>query len=44
MLVALGGRERSEREYRALLAEAGLELRTVFPTASPMSVFEAVPA
>ncbi len=43
MLVALGGRERTEGEYRLLLAGAGFDLRAVLPTDSPMSILEAVP-
>ncbi|CAM03829.1 hydroxyneurosporene-O-methyltransferase [Saccharopolyspora erythraea NRRL 2338] len=43
LLVVLGGRERTEDEYSALLAEAGFRLTGVTPTASPMSVVEAVP-
>jgi hypothetical protein len=41
MLVALGGRERSEAEYRALLAGAGLRLERVIPTSADVSIFEA---
>jgi SAM-dependent methyltransferase len=44
MLVALGGRERTEAEYRELLASAGFRLARVIPTASAMSVIEAIPA
>jgi hypothetical protein len=44
MLVIPGGQERSEEEYRALLDKAGLRLSRVVPTASPVSVIEAVPA
>jgi SAM-dependent methyltransferase len=43
MLVLTGGRERTEREYRSLLATAGWRLRSVRPTASVASLFEAVP-
>ena len=45
MLLLLGARERTEAEFRALLAGAGLEVRRVVPTASPagLSVIEAVP-
>jgi hypothetical protein len=43
MLVLTGGRERTEREYRALLAAAGWRLRRVRPTASVASLFEAAP-
>jgi hypothetical protein len=41
MLTVPGGRERTEDEYRALLAKAGLRLTRVVPTASPVSVIEA---
>ncbi|MGH9966377.1 MAG: methyltransferase [Pyrinomonadaceae bacterium] len=43
MLVGLGGQERTEDQYADLLHEAGFDLRRVVPTASPMSVIEAVP-
>ncbi|RPJ09030.1 MAG: methyltransferase, partial [Deltaproteobacteria bacterium] len=38
MLIALGGQERTEKEYARLLEEGGFRLNRVFPTASPMSV------
>jgi hypothetical protein len=43
MLTLLGARERTEAEFRALLASAGLQLRRVFTTRSPagVSVIEA---
>ena len=43
MLILLGARERTEAEYRRLLAAAGLSLQRVVPTASPagVSVLEA---
>jgi hypothetical protein len=41
MLVLLGGRERTEEEYRHLLAEVGFRLVRVIPTHSPFSVIEA---
>ena len=44
MLVALGGRERTEAEYARLLVNAGFTLTKIVPTASPMSVLEAIPA
>jgi ubiquinone/menaquinone biosynthesis C-methylase UbiE len=44
MLVAPGGRERTEAEYRKLLAEAGFKLTRIIPTKSPMSIVEAVKA
>ena len=43
MLVYAGGCERTEAEYRDLLARAGFRLTRVVPTASPVSVIEAVP-
>jgi O-methyltransferase domain/Dimerisation domain len=39
-----GGRERTEQEYAALFAKAGLKLTRVVPTASPVSVIEAAHA
>ena len=44
MLVIPGGQERTAEEYRALLARAGFRLERVVPTASAVSVVEAVPA
>jgi hypothetical protein len=41
MLVGPGGQERTEPEYAALLAKAGLRLTRVVPTESPVSVVEA---
>jgi SAM-dependent methyltransferase len=41
MLVILGGRERTEDEYRRLLGDAGFRLERVIPTHSPFSVIEA---
>ena len=41
MLVMTGGRERTEDEYRTLLAAAGFNLTRIVPTPSPMSVVEA---
>ena len=38
------GRQRSEAEFRALLAGAGFTWRRTLPTASPVSVVEAVAA
>jgi O-methyltransferase domain len=40
MLIAVGGRERTEEEFRALYAAAGFELTRVVPTPCPMSVIE----
>src|SRR5262245_3271598 len=42
MLVLLGGRERTEAEYRAPLDSAGLRLARITPTASDFSIVEAV--
>jgi trans-aconitate methyltransferase len=44
MLAALNGRERSLREYDALLESAGLRRTAVQPTSGPQSVIEAVAA
>jgi hypothetical protein len=42
--VASSVRERTEAEYRDLLQQAGLELITITPTASPFSIIEAASA
>jgi SAM-dependent methyltransferase len=44
MLVHVGGRERTAREYGELLSRAGFRLSRVIPTAGPMSIVEALPA
>lgn len=44
MLVNVGGRERDEAGYRALIEAAGLRIVSVRQTAGPYSVLEAVPA
>ncbi len=44
MLVIPGGRERTEAEYAALLAQAGFRLNRVVPTESVVSIVEALPA
>jgi hypothetical protein len=44
MLVFPGGQERTEAEYASLLGKAGFHLSRVVPTASAVSVVEAVPA
>ena len=41
MLALLTGKERTKAEFRDLFARAGLRLRRVVPTASPISVLEA---
>ncbi len=44
MLANLGGRERTEAEYKELLANAGLRLNKVIPTGTASSIIEAVVA
>jgi hypothetical protein len=44
MLVALGGRERTEEEFAALLAEAGFTMTQVLPTEWRSNIIEAVRA
>ena len=44
MLVLPGGQERTEAEYDSLLTKGGFKLRRVIPTASVVSLVEAVPA
>jgi hypothetical protein len=39
-----GGRERTETEYRTLLAAAGFRLTRIIPTESPLSIIEAIPS
>ena len=43
MLVCIGGHERTETEYRALLSDAGFDLQEVVATASPLSLLVAKP-
>ncbi len=40
MMVTVGGRERTETEYRALLEAAGFRLTNIIPTQSDMTVIE----
>jgi hypothetical protein len=42
MMVMTGGRERTEAEYRDLLAKSGFRLQRVVATSSPFSLIEAV--
>jgi orsellinic acid C2-O-methyltransferase len=44
MLVGLGGRERTEDEYRSLLGAAGLNVNAIVPAGRTFGVIEAVPA
>lgn len=43
MLVATGGRERTEAEYRDLCAAAGFRVTRIVPTVARLSVIEALP-
>jgi hypothetical protein len=43
MMALTGGRERTHEEFAALLAGAGFRLLSVTPTATGLSVIEAVP-
>jgi hypothetical protein len=43
MLITPGGQERTAAEYGALLDKAGFRLTRVVPTASPVSIVEAIP-
>ncbi|MBR0914898.1 hypothetical protein JQ589_33845 [Bradyrhizobium japonicum] len=42
MLVVVGGMERTEAEYAALLSKVGLRLTNTVPTKSAVSIVEAV--
>ena len=42
MMVTVGGQERTEAQYAALFAAAGLKMARVIPTRSPISLIEAV--
>jgi hypothetical protein len=44
VLVALGGKERTERQYSELLAAAGLEMRRVLTTSAGIQIIESVPS
>jgi O-methyltransferase domain/Dimerisation domain len=44
MLLHYGALERTEAEYRALLAAAGFTLARIIPTQTPLSIIEGVPA
>jgi len=43
MLVAVGGRERTEKEFREILEASGWKLNRVIPTAVPDSIVEGIP-
>jgi hypothetical protein len=42
-MMLLGGRERTEEEFRTLLGKAGFSIRRVIPTASSAHIIEAEP-
>jgi hypothetical protein len=44
LVVTVGGKERTEEQFRDLFASAGLRLNRIVPTARPICVIEAVPA
>jgi hypothetical protein len=44
MLLHYGALERTEAEYRELLAAAGFTLGRIIPTQAPLSIIEGVPA
>ena len=44
LLFPLSGVERTEREFRTLLGDAGFAVSSITPTASPVSVIDARPA
>lgn len=44
IMMNIGGKERTEREYRELLAASGLDLTRIVPTDTVFSVIEARPA
>jgi hypothetical protein len=43
MLVAVGGKERTQAEWFKLLSRAGFRLDRVVATATPTAIIEAVP-
>ena len=43
MMLFVGGRERTEAQWRALLADTGFRTTRIVPTVSPISLVEAVP-
>ncbi|WP_454085343.1 methyltransferase [Georgenia sp. Marseille-Q6866] len=43
MMLFVGGRERTEPQWRALLADTGFRTTRIVPTVSPISLIEAVP-
>ena len=43
-MLIIGGRERTRKEFAAMFAQAGLKLKRVLPTKSPVSIVEGVRA
>jgi O-methyltransferase len=43
LVLTPGGRERTEAEFRSMLASAGFALKQIVPTAAPVSIIEASP-
>jgi hypothetical protein len=43
LVMTPGGRERTETDFRGLVAAAGLRVTRIVPTRSPVSVIEAQP-
>jgi O-methyltransferase domain len=43
-MLLIGGKERSEEEFRALYREAGFEMTRIVPTRSPVSILEGIPS
>ncbi len=41
-MLIIGGRERTRKEFAAMFAQAGLKLKRVLPTKSPLSIVEGV--
>ena len=43
MMVSVGGKERTEREFRRLLAQSDFKLQRILPMESPVVILEANP-
>jgi hypothetical protein len=43
MLVAAGGRERTEKQFREIFEASGWKLSRVIPTATPETIVEGIP-
>lgn len=44
MLLLLGAKERTREEFEEILSKAGFKLNTIYPSQSPLSIIEAIPA